>query len=112
MSWTVYSLAGTAPSAGDLLAVATVGGAKALGFEDVGSLEPGSCADFIVLDAGHIIPPGAPTAESTEDLLSRILHRAGRSAVRSVYVGGVLRHERGGPDGPPRRRPSTSLRAR
>jgi guanine deaminase len=95
MSWTVYSLGGTAPSPAELLATATVGGARALGFEDVGSLEPGKCADFIVLDASHIIPPGAPTAESTEDLLSRILHRAGRSAVRQVYVGGILRHERG-----------------
>jgi cytosine/adenosine deaminase-related metal-dependent hydrolase len=36
------------------------------------------------------VPPGAPSAESTEDLLSRILHRAGRSAVRQVYVSGRL----------------------
>jgi guanine deaminase len=95
MSWTVYSLAGVAPGAAELLAAATLGGAKALGFDDVGSLEAGKSADFIVLDAGHITPAGAPTAESTEDLLSRILHRAGRSAVRQVYVGGVSRHERG-----------------
>lgn len=93
MSWTVYSLEKAAPSPGDLLATATLGGAAALGFDDeVGSLEAGKAADFIVLDARHIIPAGAPTAESTEDLLSRILHRAGRSAVRQVYVGGVLRH--------------------
>jgi guanine deaminase len=95
MSWTVYSLSGAAPGPAELLAAATIGGAKALGFDDVGSLEAGKAADFIVLDAGHIIPAGAPTAESTDDLLSRILHRAGRSAVRQVYVGGVLRHERG-----------------
>jgi guanine deaminase len=95
MSWTVYSLAGIAPPPAELLATATVGGARALGFDDVGSLEAGKSADFLVLDAGQIIPAGAPTAESTEDLLSRILHRAGRSAVRRVYVGGVLRHRRG-----------------
>ena len=69
-----------------LLRTATVGGARALGFDDVGSLEQGKAADFIVLDAAHIVPPGAPTAESTDDLLSRILHRGGRSAVRQVYV--------------------------
>lgn len=93
MSWTIYSLKGRPPSAAELLAAATLGGAKALGFEtEVGSLEPGKAADFLVLDAGHIIPAGAPTAESTEDLLSRILHRAGRSAVRQVYVSGALRH--------------------
>jgi guanine deaminase len=95
MSWTVYSLSGTAPEPAELLAAATLGGAKALGFDDVGSLEAGKAADFVVLDARHIIPAGAPTAESTEDLLSRILHRAGRSAVRRVYVGGVLKHQRG-----------------
>ena len=60
----------------------------------MGSLEKGKAADFIVLDARHIVPAGAPTAESTEDLLSRILHRAGRSAVKQVYVAGVSRHER------------------
>ncbi len=94
MSWTVHLLDGRAPSPAELLRTATVGGARALGFDDVGSLEKGKAADFIVLDARHIVPAGAPTAESTEDLLSRILHRAGRSAVKQVYVGGVLRHQR------------------
>jgi len=41
-----------------------------------------------VLDAGHIVPAGAPEAESTDDLLSRILHRSGRSSIRQVYVAG------------------------
>ena len=92
MAWTVHSLNGATPGADQLLRAATLGGARALGFDDeVGSLEAGKAADFIVLDAAQIIPAGAPTAESTEDLLSRILHRAGRSAVRQVYVGGVLR---------------------
>lgn len=93
MSWTMYSLKGRAPSPRELLTTATLGGAKALGFEDeVGSLEPGKAADFLVLDAGHIIPAGAPTAESTDDLLSRILHRAGRSAIRQVFVSGEVQH--------------------
>ena len=88
MAWTVHSLAGLTIGAGDLLRTATLGGAGALGFDDVGSLEPGKAADFIVLDAGHIVPAGAPEAESTEDLLSRILHRSGRSSIRQVYVAG------------------------
>ena len=94
MAWTVHSLRGRAPDAGHLLRMATAGGAAALGFDDVGMLRAGQTADFIVLDAGQVIPPGAPAAESTDDLLSRILHRAGRSAVRQVYVAGVLRHQR------------------
>ncbi len=92
MAWTVHSMAGRVLPAAELLRAATLGGATALGFEDVGSLEAGKAADFLVLDHGHIIPPGAPDVETTDDLLSRILHRAGRSAVRAVYVGGQLRH--------------------
>jgi len=94
MSWTVHLLEGRAPSPAELLRTATVGGAKALGFDDVGSLEKGKAADFIVLDWRQIVPAGAPTTESTVDLLSRILHRATRSSVRQVYVSGVLRHQR------------------
>jgi guanine deaminase len=88
MAWTVHSLALRTPTAGELLRAATVDGAAALGFDEVGSLEVGKAADFIVLDHEHVIPAGAPSAESTDDLLSRILHRAGRSAVRQVYVSG------------------------
>jgi guanine deaminase len=88
MAWTVHSLAGVSIDAGHLLRTATLGGAGALGFDDVGSLEPDKAADFIVLDAEHVVPTGAPSAESTDDLLSRILHRSGRSSIRQVYVGG------------------------
>jgi guanine deaminase len=94
MAWTVHLLDGRAPSPGELLRTATLGGARALGFDDVGSLEAGKAADFLVLDRRHIIPEGAPSAESTEDLLSRILHRGGRSSIRQVYVAGALRRER------------------
>ena len=94
MAWTVHSLNGARPKACELLRAATVGGAAALGFDDIGSLEPGKAADFILLDRRVVIPPGAPSTESTEDLLSRILHRSGRSAVRQTWVGGRLVYER------------------
>jgi guanine deaminase len=89
-AWTVHLLAGRAPSPADLMRAATLGGAEALGFDDVGSLEAGKSADFVVLDRARVIPPGAPAVESTHDLLSRILHRAGRSSIRQVYVAGRL----------------------
>jgi guanine deaminase len=89
-AWTIHSMAGAAPSAADLLRAATLGGARALGFDDVGSLEAGTSADFVLLDAARVIPPGAPDVESTDDLLSRILHRAGRSSIYQVYVAGRL----------------------
>ena len=54
----------------ELMRAATLGGAEALGFEDeIGSLEAGKAADFVVLDRDHIVPPGAPSDESTDDLL-------------------------------------------
>jgi guanine deaminase len=89
-AWTVHLLRGRAPSAPDLMRAATLGGARALGFADVGSLEVGKSADFVVLDASRVIPPGSPAVESTDDLLSRILHRAGRSSILQVYVAGRL----------------------
>jgi guanine deaminase len=97
MAWTVHSIRESRtrprPTAAELLFAATRGGAQSLGFHDIGALRPRFSADFIVLDAGQVIPPGAPATESTSDLLSRILHRAGRSSIREVYVAGVLRHE-------------------
>jgi guanine deaminase len=88
-AWTVHLMKGTVPRAADLLRAGTLGGAEALGFADrVGSLEVSKAADFVLLDASRVIPPGAPDVESTDDLLSRILHRAGRSSIRAVYVAG------------------------
>ncbi len=94
-AWGIHATRwGRGPGPEDLLRAATVGGARALGFEDVGSLEPGKAADFQVLDRGHIVPAGAPPVESTHELVSRLLHRGGRSAIRAVYVGGRLRSDR------------------
>ncbi len=99
-AWMVHSSRGPAPSAASLMRAATLGGAEALGFGGmVGSIEPGKAADFVVLDATRVIPPGAPDVESTDDLLSRILHRAGRSSIHRVYVAGrpvvdSARHEK------------------
>jgi guanine deaminase len=94
-AWTVHLLTGAAPEAADLLRAATLGGAHALGFDDVGSLEAGKSADFMLLDTARVIPPGAPDVESTDDLLSRILHRAGRSSISQVYVAGRLMVDNG-----------------
>jgi 8-oxoguanine deaminase len=46
-------------SARQALELATVGGARVLGRDDVGSLEPGKCADFFSLDLGAIEYAGA-----------------------------------------------------
>jgi guanine deaminase len=94
-AWEVHAVVGKrGPGPEDLLRMATLGGATALGFEDVGSLEPGKSADFQVLDWNQIVPAGAPPAESAHDLVSRLVHRGGRSAVRQVYVAGRLAVDR------------------
>jgi guanine deaminase len=61
-AWIVHSLAGDdAPTAAELLRAATLGGAEALRFDrEIGSLEPGKCADVVVLDRAKVVPPGAP----------------------------------------------------
>ncbi len=41
------------------LELATLGGAKVLGRSDIGSLEPGKCADFIAYDLGRLETAGA-----------------------------------------------------
>ena len=96
-AWQVHAVAGGGPGPEDLLRLATIGGAEALGFDDLGSLEPGKSADFQVLDWNQIVPAGAPPAESAHDLVSRIVHRGGRSAIRQVYVAGRLSIDRSRP---------------
>ncbi len=98
MAWEIHAVGGTrGPGPEEVLRMATVGGAEALGFDEIGSLEPGKSADFQVLDWNEIVPAGAPPAESAHDLVSRIVHRGGRSAIRQVYVAGKLMVDRARP---------------
>lgn len=46
-------------SARQALEIATIGGAKVLGREDIGSLEPGKCADFIGINMNRLEYAGA-----------------------------------------------------
>jgi cytosine/adenosine deaminase-related metal-dependent hydrolase len=48
-----------APTGYDLLKIATRGGAKVLGREDIGSLEAGKCADFFLVDSRRLELVGA-----------------------------------------------------
>lgn len=66
----------------DLFHAATVGGAKALGRDDIGRLAPGACADLVLVDVTH------PMMRPARDPLRSLIYAAGDRAVRDVYVDG------------------------
>jgi 8-oxoguanine deaminase len=92
-------------TAREALELATLGGARVLGRDDVGSLEPGKCADFFSLDLGAIDYAGAlhdpvaavvfcaPTRARFTVVHGRIVVEEGRLA--TVEMGPVIeRHNR------------------
>lgn len=76
-------------AAHDVLELATLGGARALGLEaEVGSLEPGKRADFSIvsLEGAHLTPQG-------DDVVSALVYAGQARDVRDVFIDGrqVLR---------------------
>jgi cytosine/adenosine deaminase-related metal-dependent hydrolase len=71
-------------TARDALEIATIGGAAVLGRSDIGSLEPGKCADFFTLDLNHIAYAGA-----LSDPVAAVVFCAPTPA-RHTVVGGRL----------------------
>ena len=82
--------AGAALTPAGAFHMATVGGARALGFEDrIGTLEEGKEADFLIMDRGNFEPVGA-SSETGEELLARLVYRAQTGAVGEAFVRGRL----------------------
>jgi cytosine/adenosine deaminase-related metal-dependent hydrolase len=73
----------------DLFHAATVGGAAALGREDIGRLAPGMKADFVLVDLKN------PFMMPARDPLRSLIYSAADRAVRDVYVDGAKVMERG-----------------
>jgi cytosine/adenosine deaminase-related metal-dependent hydrolase len=63
---------------------ATLGGARALGRDDLGRLGVGAKADIVVVDLGH------PSMRPVRDPLRSLVYSGVGSAVRDVYVNGEL----------------------
>ena len=66
----------------DVFRAATLGGAKALGRDDIGRLAPGAKADFFTVDLAH------PAMRPCRDPLRSFVYSGGGRAVRDVYVNG------------------------
>jgi cytosine/adenosine deaminase-related metal-dependent hydrolase len=73
----------TAVSTADVFHAATVGGARALGRDDIGRLAPGMKADVVLVDASH------PAMRPLRDPLRSLVYTAADRAVRDVYVDGI-----------------------
>lgn len=71
--------------AGEIVEMATMGGARALGLEaEIGSLEPGKCADLIALDANAI----GWTPRNAQDIYTALVYSVSGLSVCDVLVGG------------------------
>jgi 5-methylthioadenosine/S-adenosylhomocysteine deaminase len=66
----------------DLFNAATIGGAKALGRDDIGRLAVGCRADMVLVDMTH------PMMRPTHDPVRSLIYAAGDRAIRSVFVDG------------------------
>jgi cytosine/adenosine deaminase-related metal-dependent hydrolase len=81
------------PTAGQVLRMATVGGAMTTPFgSHIGLLVPGAFADMTLLNWGAI---SKPYLDSDTPILSAILHRAKTHAVDAVVINGRVVYENG-----------------
>jgi cytosine/adenosine deaminase-related metal-dependent hydrolase len=72
-----------AVSTADVFHAATVGGARALGRDDIGRLAPGAKADLVLVDLSDV------GMRPARDPLRSLVYTAAERAVRHVYVDGV-----------------------
>jgi len=69
---------------GGAFEAATIGGAKALGRDDIGVLAPGKLADIVLVDLAH------PLMQPARDPLRSFVFHAADRAVRTVLVNGEI----------------------
>jgi len=66
----------------ELFEATTIGGARALGRDDIGRLAPGCRADLVLVDITH------PMMRPARDPVRSLIYAAGDRALRAVYVDG------------------------
>jgi len=72
----------TTTSTADIFHAATIGGAQALGRDDIGRLAPGARADIVLLDLAN------PFMQPARDPLRSLIYTAADRAVQTVFVDG------------------------
>ena len=71
-------------NAHEALRAATMGGAKAMGFDDhIGSLEPGKQADLACIDLSQL------ETQPLHNVVSQIIYATGRHQVSDVWIAGA-----------------------
>ena len=71
------------------LFMATLGGATALGMsEEIGSLDPGKWAVFVVVDLSQVDPCFGEKERTPDQVLSQIVFRTEPQAIRAAFVAG------------------------
>ena len=73
----------TACSTNDVFNAATIGGAAALGRDDLGRIAPGAKADFSLVDVTH------PTMQPLREPLRSLIYSASDRPIRDVFVDGA-----------------------
>ena len=70
--------------------LATLGGAEVLSMNDqIGSLEKGKKADFLIIDYKAIDPMGGKSDyQEPEQILSKLIYRGFSSVIKEVFIGG------------------------
>lgn len=72
-------------SAAQAISLATAGGARALGYQDLGTLAPGSWADMVLVDTDD---PAFSPVLSDKDMLAHLVWACTDRQVRAVWVAG------------------------
>ena len=73
----------------EVLEMACVGGAKAMGLENCADIAPGMKADLVVLDLRR------PNMQPENNIVKNIVYAGSKENVRLTMVDGVVRYERG-----------------